>query len=177
MKSFYADELAESAENLLTGFEQQQQAQQQPQDAQETPNQPFYVNAKQYHRILKRRIARAKLEEKLKVERIKKPYLHESRHKHAMRRPRGQGGRFLTAAEIAELKLKEQQQQNDSKDSITQTETPPATNKDDENEPENDQEQNHDDEPNLEMLQSPIPDVTDEILNLDGDLSAVLNDD
>lgn len=176
MKSFYADELAESAENLLTGFEQQQQAQQQPQDAQETPNQPFYVNAKQYHRILKRRIARAKLEEKLKVERIKKPYLHESRHKHAMRRPRGQGGRFLTAAEIAELKLKEQQQ-NDSKDSITQTETPPATNKDDENEPENDQEQNHDDEPNLEMLQSPIPDVTDEILNLDGDLSAVLNDD
>ncbi|AET38304.1 transcription activator HAP2 Ecym_2589 [Eremothecium cymbalariae DBVPG len=66
--------------------------------------QPFYVNAKQYYRILKRRYARAKLEEHLKVSRERRPYLHESRHKHAMRRPRGQGGRFLTAAEIDELK-------------------------------------------------------------------------
>lgn len=58
---------------------------------------------------MKRRIARAKLEETLKVQRVRKPYLHESRHKHAMRRPRGQGGRFLTAAEIAELERKERE--------------------------------------------------------------------
>lgn len=66
--------------------------------------QPYYVNAKQYYRILRRRYARAKLEESLRISRERRPYLHESRHKHALRRPRGEGGRFLTAAEIQELK-------------------------------------------------------------------------
>lgn len=81
-------------------------------EQQTSTDQPYYVNAKQYHRILKRRIARAKLEEHLKIQRVRKPYLHESRHKHAMRRPRGQGGRFLTAAEIAELEKKEREKEN-----------------------------------------------------------------
>lgn len=86
---------------------------------------PLYVNAKQYHRILKRRVARARLAEVQRLSTQRKvyvihsnskklvdltflfftqPYLHQSRHNHAVRRPRGPGGRFLTAEEIAARK-------------------------------------------------------------------------
>ncbi|KAI8847598.1 CCAAT-binding transcription factor (CBF-B/NF-YA) subunit B-domain-containing protein [Chytridium lagenaria] len=65
---------------------------------------PLYVNAKQYHRILKRRETRQKLEALQKNARKEKAgYVHESRHRHAMRRPRGPGGRFLSSAERAAL--------------------------------------------------------------------------
>lgn len=89
---------------------------------------PLYVNAKQFERILKRRVARQRLEERLRrTPGNRRSYLHESRHKHAIRRPRGPGGRFLSKDEL-ERQEKEVQTGTTVRYQIPETRTEPNTN-------------------------------------------------
>ncbi|ADM11285.1 CCAAT-binding factor subunit B [Encephalitozoon intestinalis ATCC 50506] len=68
------------------------------------PFQPLYVNAKQLNWIKKRKSRRDILDTLMITN--KRNYLHESRHKHAMKRLRAPSGRFLTKEETEELNRK-----------------------------------------------------------------------
>ncbi len=83
-----------------------------------TEESPLYVNAKQFHRILKRRATRERLLRYTPGTR--KPYIHESRHRHATRRPRGPGGKFVTKDE---LKRKGKKIQNGTTDKSQRSKT------------------------------------------------------
>ncbi len=85
----------------------------QPSLALPSMSEPVYVNPKQYNRILKRREIRSLIIAKKKKS-VRKRYLHESRHRHACRRPRGSGGRFLTKEEIGALDAAQNEVSNDA---------------------------------------------------------------
>eukprot|EP00917_Polyrhabdina_sp_WS-2016_P011551 GHVP01025511.1.p1 GENE.GHVP01025511.1~~GHVP01025511.1.p1 ORF type:complete len:146 (+),score=33.94 GHVP01025511.1:140-577(+) len=72
-------------------------------------DEPLYVNYKQFNRIIKRREERKWFDRRREYADRGKPYAHKSRHDHAMKRPRGPGGRFLTKAELAEMDIKKEQ--------------------------------------------------------------------
>lgn len=56
----------------------------------------FYVNVKQFNRILKRRVVRQQLKANFRsIIEIRKSYFHESRHKHATRRSKELEEKFL----------------------------------------------------------------------------------
>lgn len=64
-------------------------------------NQPLFINPKQFHRILKRRMTRHLIEEYFRSR--TNTQKGSDLHSHGMRRPRGPTGRFLTLEEVERM--------------------------------------------------------------------------
>ena len=85
-----------------------------PKEPAEDEPSPLHVHAKQYHRILKRRAARQRLEEYLRVTcKDRKPYVRHGQH--AQRKPRGPNGQFLRHPDGRFLTAEEAKQREQSR--------------------------------------------------------------
>lgn len=91
----------------------------------------MFVNPRQFLRIVKRRESRKKAtgSDVTMYTPRKRKYLHESRHKHAVGRKRGPGGRFLSKEERESLAKSGGglAAENDSDDSHQEGQTPPPS--------------------------------------------------
>uniref|UniRef100_A0A0E0EXG0 Nuclear transcription factor Y subunit n=1 Tax=Oryza meridionalis TaxID=40149 RepID=A0A0E0EXG0_9ORYZ len=75
-------------------------------------DEPIYVNAKQYHAIIRRRQRRKIVGSEDKVAAIRKRILFEARQKQAKLRRRGKGGRFISIEHPLELSMDDQISKN-----------------------------------------------------------------
>ena len=101
-------------------------------------NKYIYINGKQYHRIMKRREVRKKIKEAIQENKEKnkldknKKYHHESRHRHAMNRERGKGGRFVSKKKLEiENNDKNKEDKEDKEDKENKENTDNEKNKND----------------------------------------------
>ncbi|KAG5399374.1 hypothetical protein IGI04_021188 [Brassica rapa subsp. trilocularis] len=85
----------------------------------ETEDGTIYVNSKQYHGIIRRRQPVQKLLLFFITTNLvsEVPYMHHSRHLHALRRPRGSGGRFLNTKADGTEQTQPQPQESNSQSS------------------------------------------------------------
>ena len=77
-------------------------------------NNAALINPKQIYWIRKRQLRRELLDSVMVQQ--NKNYMHESRHRHAMKRLRAPSGRFLTKEETAEIRRNERMSQHGNRD-------------------------------------------------------------